>query len=194
MTHSRHRSTHFTQSGVNPMSSIRGQILVLAVSASLACGDGGGPDNTDLHFSGTVDNAPWVEDTAVAIAFGALTDTTLSLTAVRTVSSAEEQGITLSVHGFTGKGQVPLADTNSIAVAAFTVSQISGGVLVSSIVYRTHASPAGSLTITSIDRADSTVAGRFAFEAALTPDTAPHRHVSGTFRLRLGFVPVYTIP
>ena len=108
MTHFRLRSTQVTQSAVNPMSSIRGQILVMA--------------------------------------------------------------------------------------AAFTVSQISGGVLVFSIVYRTHASPAGSLTIISIDRADSTVAGRFAFEAALTPDTAPHRHVSGTFRLRLGFVPVYTIP
>lgn len=173
------------------MTALRFSTLVMVSGLCLACSDGSGPSQTLLQLRAAVDNVPWAVDTAGAFAFGAPTDTTLAITAVRTVSAAEEQQISFSVHGFTGQGQFTLADPGSEGVGAFSVSRIAGGVVQSTTVYLTHASPAGTVTITHLDRTDSTVAGTFAFEAALTPDTAPHRHVTGSFRLRLAFVPVF---
>jgi Family of unknown function (DUF6252) len=161
---------------------------------SLACGDGGGPNTTALIFDARLDNQPWPADTAVAFAFGAPTDTTLSVAGGRILSPTEEQEISLSLHGFTGTGQVALGDSTAPGIAAFSISQTSGGVVLSTQVYRSLAASPGYIHITSINRQDSIVAGTFAFEAALKPDTAPHRSLSGSFRLRLGFVPVYVVP
>jgi hypothetical protein len=143
-------------------------------------------------FAGTLDGASWIADTAVSIASGSSADTTLVISGVRRVSAQEEQQITLVLRGLGPPGQYQLADTAGQAVAAFTVSQTAGGTLVSTVVYWSEARNPGSLSITEVDRTDSVVTGRFAFEAAMAPESAPHRHVSGHFRIRFVFQSVYT--
>ncbi len=167
---------------------------LLGLAFTLACGDDTGPGHHALSFTAQVDGLSWPSDTAIAIAFGAPTDTTLAVTAVRTVSAAEEQQISFSVHGFSGTGSDSLGDSTFAGIGAFAISQVSGGVITGTKIYRTIASAPGTLTITRVSRSDSTVSGSFAFETALTPDTAPHRQVAGSFTLRLGFVQVFPVP
>jgi hypothetical protein len=49
----------------------------------------------------------------------------------------------------------------------------------------------GTLRITDVSQTDSMVAGTFAFQAAMIPDTTPHRALSGRFRVRYSFQQVY---
>jgi hypothetical protein len=116
------------------------------------------------------------------------------VTAVRSVSAAEEQQISFSLHGFSGSGQATLGDSTAVGIGSFAISQINGGMVVATTVYRTIAAIPGAVTISRLNRSDSTVSGSFAFEAALTPDTAPHRQLRGSFVLRLGFVEVFPPP
>jgi Family of unknown function (DUF6252) len=170
------------------------RVAVSLLALCLACGDSAGPAVSTLAFDAQLDNQPWRADTAVAIAFGAPTDTTLAVAGSRLLSPTEAQEITLSLPDFRGPGRFALADSTGPGVAAFSISQISGGVVLATQVYHSQAASPGYVLVTSLNRQDSTVAGTFAFEAALIPDTATHRHVSGSFRLRLGFVPVFTVP
>jgi len=58
--------------------------------------------------------------------------------------------------------------------------------------YWTQPQGSGTLTVTGLTQDDSLVTGRFSFEAATIPDSVPHRRVSGSFRLRYQFQPVFT--
>lgn len=167
---------------------------LLGLAFTLACGDDTGPGHQTVSFIAQVNGISWPSDTAVAIAFGAPADTALSVAAVRTVSAAEEQQISFVLHGFSGTGSDTLGDSTFAGVGAFAISQVSGGVVTGSTIYRTMASAPGTVTITRLNRADSTVSGSFAFETALTPDTAPHRQVTGSFTIRLEFIPVFVGP
>lgn len=170
------------------------RLTLLSLALTLACGDDTGPSDRAPVFAARLDAQSWPSDTALAIAFGAPAETTLSVTAARTVSPAQEQEISLALHGFTGPGMAPLGDSTAAGIGSFAILQISGGVVTATTVYRSLASVPGTVTITRLNRADSTVSGTFAFEAALTPDTAPHRHIAGSFTLRLGFVQVFPAP
>lgn len=168
--------------------------LLSMMLLSLACGDGDGPGAGGPFYSVRVNGQAWPSDTAIAMAFGATSDTTLSVAAGRIVSATQEQDITVSLHGFSGTGQAVLGDSTMQGIGSFAILQFAGGVFVAAKVYRSLASAPGSITVTRVDRADSTVSGHFAFEAALSPDTAPHQHISGSFTLRLAFTPVFTVP
>jgi hypothetical protein len=161
----------------------------------IGCGDGGGPN---LHgpttFTVTLDGAGWLPDTAVTLVYGSTCDTTAFISAVREVSDQEVEEVILIVHGFSATGQLALSDTSTPASAAFSVSQISGGFPTSTVTYWSRPETPGELTIVGATRDDSLITGRFAFEAAAIPDSGVHRRLTGHFRVRYSFQPVYTVP
>lgn len=187
------RSDDHLQPG-QPMRLPTFRLALLGLAFTLACGDDTGPGHPPLSFTAKLDGLAWPSDTAVAIAFGAATDTALSVAAVRSVSAAEEQQISFVLHGFSGTGSDSLGDSTFAGVGAFAISQVSGGVITATTIYRTIAAAPGTVTITRLNRADSTVSGSFAFETALSPDTAPHRQITGSFTIRLEFIPVFVGP
>lgn len=155
---------------------------------SAGCSDSGGPDlSGPAFFTGTLDGVSWVGDTTVAILSGG---STLSITGARLVSATEEQDITLSLQGF-GPGIYMLADQSGPAVAALTVMHVDNHILTSMSTYLSSSQHPGELRITGISTSDSVVTGSFAFEAAAQPDTAPHHHISGGFRVRYRTQVVY---
>lgn len=169
-------------------------LTALGLALAAACGDSAGPGNPGaLEFTATLDGVVWTADTATAIAFASPTDTTLSIAGVRRVSANEAHEVTLVLRSLGPVGHYPLGDSTSHAIAAFGVSQISGGMVTSSIVYWSGMQVPGSLSITTLSRTDSTVSGSFTFEAATKPDTAQHRRLSGHFRIRYSLVQVYPL-
>jgi hypothetical protein len=163
--------------------------------ASTSCGDDGGPDlHGPLTFAGTLDGVAWRPDTSIAIVSGSTCDTTTVISAVRQVTESEEEAVTLILQRFPAAGQATLADTSTAAFATFSVSQVSAGVITSTVTYWTRSLNPGWLTIAGATRTDSLVTGTFAFDAVTMPDTAPHRRLTGRFRVRYSFQPVYTVP
>ena len=136
----------------------------------------------------------WRPDTALSIIYTSSCDTTSLIGATRRVSDHEQEGVTLFLQAFPAAGRLALADTSTVAFAAFTVSQVSGGFVTSTVSYWTRPGNPGLLTIAGATPTDSLVSGTFAFEAATIPDTLPHRHLSGQFRVKYTVQPVYTVP
>jgi hypothetical protein len=158
-----------------------------------ACGDSNGPSaNGAPYFSATVDLTGWSADTAIAWLYGSDSDTTLVIGAGRTASISQLETITLFVHHFGSPGQFALADTTSPAFGGFSVFDLSGPLFDPVFQYWTQPQGSGTLTVTGLTQDDSLVTGRFSFEAATIPDSVPHRRVSGSFRLRYQFQPVFT--
>ncbi len=157
--------------------------ILLAVVAGSGCDSGGPGDTAGFDFAATVDGTQWVADTGIAQASASPTDTIITITAARRVSPTEEQEITLSLQSM-GSGQFPLGDIASPAVGAFAIFQVSGDSVTGVASYLTRSTTSGTLTISSLRRSDSLIAGSFAFESSLLPDTVPHRQVTGHFRVR----------
>jgi hypothetical protein len=163
--------------------------LCLILAAGLACGDSGGPDlDGPVFFTGTLDGSAWAGDTVVATL---TSSTALSITGARVASADEEQEITLFLSGFGQTGTFVLAGGPTAGVAALSVLKIGNNTVTAISTYLSSAAAPGELRITGISTKDSVVTGSFLFEAAAVPDTAPHRHVSGRFRVRYRTLVVY---
>jgi hypothetical protein len=172
---------------------MRTTLLAGTIAAALLLGcDSGSPDSGgNFTIRATLDGQPWLADTMVAIAYAAPTNTSIIISAARRASLTEEQQITVAVQGFGRLGQYALVDT-APGIRAFSSVQVSGNVVTGDpVTWLSDRGTPGLLTITSISRGDSLVSGSFAFEASTHPDTAVHRHVSGTFRVRYSMQTVY---
>jgi hypothetical protein len=128
----------------------------------------------------------------VGIAYASPTDTTLILSGVRQLLDGDEHSITIVLHGFGAEGRRALADSASPAFAAYAISEFDGVSLVPSVTYWTTAAAPGILTLRSLQRDDSLVAGTFAFEAR-APGVASRR-IAGEFHVKYYVQPVYTLP
>ena len=160
--------------------------LAATIAATLVLGcDSGGPSTSgDFSFTATLDGAPWVADTGIALAFAAPTDTSLTISAARRVSPTEEQEITVFLMQYGRLGQSALGDAAAPGMGAFSITQISNDSATGFVSYLTDAREPGLVSITAINRADSTISGTFAFTASTHPDTIAHRRVTGYFRVR----------
>jgi hypothetical protein len=58
------------------------------------------------------------------------------------------------------------------------------------LLYTSGSAQPGLLSITAVNVTDSLMTGTFSFAAATTPDSTPHRAVSGQFRPRYQVVQV----
>lgn len=169
-------------------------VAALALAVVLGCSDSSDPGPSTEgppFFSAKLDGAAWLPDTMIAVEVGAPTDTSLNVTAVLQLGDSAEQEVTLAVGGFHGSGTYPLAGLSTPGVGAFSISQVDSGFITSTLIFLTDSLRNGSLTISGFDRSDSVVAGRFSFEAAASPDTAGQRRLSGRFRIRYRFQPVF---
>lgn len=167
-------------------------LLLLPLLA--ACGDSGGPD---LHgpevFTARVNGATWQSDTAVAILFGSVCDTTLFLSGVRHAAADSTEELFLSLESFRGTTTAPLADTSTSAWGAFSSTHDSTGAPPRSSLFWSNATAPGQLRVTGVTLDDSLVSGDFAFQGAEIPDTTTHRNVGGHFRVRYLFQPVFVV-
>ncbi len=169
-------------------------VIPLAVGVVIGCGDTSDPGpgtEGPPFFSAQLDGAAWIPDTMIALAAGSPNDTSLNVTAALSLGDSAEQEVTIAVGGFHGTGTYPLAGISTPGVGAFSHMQVDSGVITGTLVFLTDSLLTGSLSISGFDRTDSIVAGRFAFEAATSPDTAGHRRLSGRFRIRYHFQPVF---
>lgn len=172
----------------------RRALLILCVgTAGVSCGDSGGPNGSGApFFTASVDGAAWVPDTTMGILFGLSPDSgSLNLVAVRLVPG-QGQTITLAIRDFPTLGAMALSDISGPATGVVDFVDTNSPTLPPpSTTYLSTAQEPGLLRITAHNKADSTVAGTFAFTAVTSPDTAPHLTVSGSFRLRYTFQQVY---
>jgi hypothetical protein len=145
--------------------------------------DGGPSTSGTFDFSARLDGVPWIADTGIALAAAAPAETTLTITAVRRVSPQEEQDITLSLKNL-GSGPFALGGITGPAVGALTVMQLAGDSVTGVTNFLSDSLTPGMLSITSLRRSDSLVAGSFAFEASTLPDMPPHHQITGHFRVR----------
>jgi hypothetical protein len=141
----------------------------------------------------TLDGVPWVPDTGAAILFGSQCDSTLVLGASRQITPEDAEDITLVVYQFRGATSVSLRDTATVAYGAFSLTHWPDGQLPTSESYWTWSQRPGTLTIQRVTRTDNIVSGSFAFEGALSPSYLSQRRVTGQFRVRYVFQPVYVV-
>lgn len=159
-----------------------------------ACGDSAGPDpHGPETFTATVNGSAWRSDTAVAILFGSICDTSLFLSAVRRSAADSTEEFFLSLDSFRGTTSAPLADTSTRAWAGFSLTHDTTGVPPTSLIYWSNPASPGLLRVTGVTVDDSLVSGDFAFQGATIPDTTAHRNVSGHFRVRYIFQQVFVV-
>jgi hypothetical protein len=167
-------------------------LMILAGFVASGWGDTLGASGEALpRFAATLDGIPWTADTAFAVVYASANDSTLTISGGRQAGPDQVQQVTLVLQGFSAAGRFQLADTSSSGIGAFSDARTTGGVLLSNVVYWSLSPSPGSLTLSAIDRTDSTLAGSFSFEAATNPDTTTHRRISGSFRVRYVLTPVY---
>jgi hypothetical protein len=164
----------------------------IALLILLGCGDQG-PGVGDRRFTMTLDGLSWVPETATAILYGSQCDTTLFLGAARSTSSQDGEAVTIVLHHFSGAASVSLGDPGAPAYGAFALTHNPVGGLPVIDLYRTWSRRPGTLTLQGVTTTDSVMYGSFAFEAALTPSGLNAHRVSGQFRLRYEFQPVFVV-
>ena len=164
----------------------------IALLVILGCGDQG-PGHSESRFSVTLDGLPWVPDSAVAILYGSQCDTTLHLGAGRSTSPQDGEAVTMVLHHFSGAASVSLGDTSTAAYGAFVLTHYPVGGLPVNDPYWTWSRRPGTLTIQGLTGTDSVMFGSFAFEAASTPSGLSQRRLTGQFRVRYEFQPVFVV-
>ena len=163
--------------------------LILTVAA---CSDAG-PSTDAEYFTATLDGASWPVDTAVSLVYATLCDTSSMVAAPRGRIAEQLELLSIYFRHYPAVGQYVLGDSSSGTFATFSTGPTTPGPRGARLYWFTGADSPGTLHINTVDQSDSVLTGTFAFNAATIPDTAPHHHLAGQFKVRFSLLQVFTV-
>ena len=154
--------------------------LTVVLPALTRCGQ---PESSSVSgepfFSATVDGSPWVASASSGTVLSSGPQTLIS--AIRLVSPQATEEIQLTLAGLPAQGRFTLG--GPLGPRGYFRASVMSGTSPPVTYFSSDARP-GVLTIDGVSSSQGLVAGTFAFEASLTPDTSAHRVVNGQFLVR----------